>query len=109
MSECHFFLSLISPPNASLSSGASCRPLYASKELNKGKESKPKRVSNPSFVRFLILHLHPPQFCHQVKASSPSLQNFASLPPPPRDASTEPRQGKEQQQNAFLQLVLFVF
>src|SRR5947207_8602236 len=108
MSKCHFFLSLKAPPTRASLLEPLCRPLYASKELNKGKESKPKRVSNPCLVRFLTLLLHPPQFCHQVKATSPSLQSFANLPPPPRDASTEPRQGKEQQ-NAFLQLVLFVF
>ena len=81
-----------------------CRPLYAWGRVNgadQGKESKPKRISNVfatlAWFVFLTLLLHPPQFCHQVKASSPSLQSYASLSPTPRDASTEPKQGKEQQ------------
>ena len=84
MSECHFFLSLRSPPTRaspwwSLSAVLSTRG-DASKELNQGKESKAKRVSNVfatlAWFVFLTLLLHPPQFCHQVKANSPSLQAY---------------------------------
>ena len=78
MSECHFFLSLRSPPTRaslcwSLSAVLSTRE-DASKEPNQGKESKAKRVSNvfchPSLVHFLTL-LFPSLFATKSKQAPP--------------------------------------
>src|ERR1700727_438732 len=56
---------------------------------------------HPCLVRFLTLLLRSSQFCNRVKASLLSLPRFASLPSTPQDASTELRQGKDKEQNAF--------
>src|SRR5437899_11549891 len=67
-----------------------CRPLYAWGRV-KGAEPR-QRIQLITFfatLAWFVSNSASSSFsvCHQVIASSPSLQSFASLPPPPRDAS----------------------